>query len=135
MFSSRHTNNQTATSKRACNRLAMIVASLVVAGAASVALAAPAAAAGGCSNGHFCAFDHVNYSGMLLDSTAGRGSNRVEVADDRVSSGSNRTGNSWEGVTVRSGRPDQVVFRFAPYTDVAHVGSAANDKIDHFDVR
>lgn len=135
MFSNRHTSNQAATSKRACSRLAMIVASLAVAGVASVALVAPAAAAGGCPDGSFCAFDNVNYDGMLLKSNAGRGSNRVDVADDRVSSASNLTGNNWEGVTTRTGLPDEVVFRFAPYTDVARIGRGANDKIDHFDVR
>ncbi len=113
----------------------MIVASLAVAGAASVALVAPAAAAGGCPADHFCAFGNVNYDGMLLNSNAGRGSTRVDVADDRVSSASNLTGNSWEGITRRTALPDQVVFRFAPLTDVARIGKGANDKIDHFDVR
>lgn len=135
VFSNCHTNNQAATSKRARNRLAMIMASLAVAGVASLALVPPAAAAGGCQEGNFCAFRHVNYNDMLLSSAAGRGSDRVEVADDQVSSASNMTGNSWEGVTERTRLPDEVVFRFAPHTDVARLNSGANDKIDHFNVR
>ena len=98
-------------------------------------VAGPASAAGGCAAGHFCAFDNSNYGNMLLDSTAGRGTNAVNVADDRTSSGSNRTGNSWVGVTKRTGLPDQTVFTFSANTDVSYVGGNSNDKIDHFDVR
>jgi hypothetical protein len=94
-----------------------------------------AEAAGGCSSGHFCAFDNAGYTGLLLDSTAPRGSNQVSVANDRTSSGSNRTGNSWVGKTRRTGLPDQTLFTFGANTDVSYIGDGANDKIDFFDVR
>ena len=114
----------------------MLLGSATVATIAMTAgMIGPASAAGGCVAGHFCAFDNANYGIMLLDSTAGRGSNAVNVADDRVTSGSNRTANSWVGVTKRTGLPDQTVFTFSAYTDVSNVGSNANDKIDHFNVR
>lgn len=117
-------------------RLASLAASAIAFGALSVALAGPAAAATPCPAANFCAYDDINYGGsVLLNSIAGRGSNRVDVADNRVSSAVNRTGNRWEGVTVRRALPDQVVFRFAPNTAVSWVGSGANDKIDHFNVR
>lgn len=122
--------------RRPTRRIASLTASVMAFGALSVALAGPAAAATPCPGTNFCAYDGVDYGGgVLLNSVAGRGSNRVDVADDRVSSAVNRTGNRWEGVNVRRGWPDQVVFRFAPNTAVSWVGSGANDKIDHFNVR
>jgi peptidoglycan hydrolase-like protein with peptidoglycan-binding domain len=89
-----------------------------------------------CPEGNFCAFADANYGGgRLLQSAAGRGSNRVDVANDQVSSTSNRTGNQWLGVNTRDNRPDEVVFRSAPHSNNSYVGNSANDKIDHFDVR
>ena len=123
------------TQHRTPRRIASLVAAASAFGALSVALAGPAAAATPCPSGNFCAYDDINYGGaILLNSVARAGSNRVDVADDRVSSAINHTGNRWEGVTVRRGLPDQIVFRFGPASNVSWVGGA-NDKIDHFNVR
>ena len=116
-------------------RIASFAAAMAVVSGGAVVLAAPANAAARCPSQAFCAFDNVDYGGVLLSSRAGRGSNRVDVADNRVSSAINLTGNRWEGVTVRTRLSDQVVYRFAPNTAVNWVGGNANDKIDHFNVR
>lgn len=134
-------NDRAATTKRARNRLAAIVASLAVAGAASVALAGAAAAQPGpgtirdrCFPGHFCAYDNANFNVKLLDSTVPCNTHRVDVADDRVSSVRNLTNNAWWGINALRGRPDRVLIKIAPHTELAYVGDPANDKIDHFDV-
>jgi Peptidase inhibitor family I36 len=88
-----------------------------------------------CPVGWFCAYDHAGYHDELLRSAAPRGRNGINVANDRVSSGRNRTANTWVGITQRTVLPDQTVFRFGPFTNVSNVGPAANDKIDHFNVR
>ena len=119
----------------ATRRIAGLFAAMAVVGGGAVVLAAPANAAVSCPTQAFCAFDNINYTGVLLSSRAGRGSNRVDVADNRVSSAINYTGNRWEGVTVRTRLADEVVYRFAPNTAVNWVGGNANDKIDHFNVR
>lgn len=137
MFSNRHPNDQAATLKQGRNRLAALVATLAVAGAGSVALAGPAAAADDkdrCAKAHFCAYEHVGYVGKLLESAARPGTKRVDVADDLVSSAKNQTSNVWKGMDAKRGRPDREVFRFGPHTAIWDVGSKANDKIDHFDV-
>lgn len=117
-------------------RLATLATALAAAGAAAVGLAAPASAsAASCLPGVFCAYADAHWGGVVLQSRAGRGSNRVDVANDMVSSVINNTGSQWLGVNTRSRRSDQVVFRSGPYSDNAYVGNSANDKIDHFDVR
>ncbi|WP_330176607.1 peptidase inhibitor family I36 protein [Streptomyces sp. NBC_01498] len=84
-----------------------------------------------CPRGTFCAYIHANYSGELMRSSAGRGS-RVQVSGG-TSSGSNNTGNQWVGVNEIPG-PDDDVWKWAPYSE-GNVSSAANDKINHFDVK
>lgn len=87
-----------------------------------------------CTNGYFCAWEHDNFEGRLYTkSRAGRGS-QVDVADGKISSGSNATGNQWVGVNAHSGGWDDDVYKWAPYTEAGSIGSAS-DKIDHFDVR
>lgn len=117
------------------NRIIATAAAALAAGTITpLFLAGPAqAAAPHCSSGYFCAFNNINYSGLLLKSSAGRGA-RADVANDLVSSGSNNTNNLWVGVTRRTGLPDQTVFRFGPKTEVGYVGAGANDRIDHFNV-
>jgi hypothetical protein len=120
--------------RRTIHRLGATLAAGLLAIGAPIVFAGPAAAAGGCPAGSFCAFDNINYGVLLIRSSAGYGA-KVDVADDRISSGSNRTGNNWVGRSRRTGLPDQTVFTFSPYSDVSWIGSNANDKIDHFDVR
>jgi hypothetical protein len=115
-------------------KLAALAAFAAAGSVIALAPSAPAQAAGGCHANNFCAFRDDHFRGLLLESSAPRGTNNIGVARDEVSSGSNRTNNTWVGVNVRSHLPDQVVFRFGP-GDTAWVGAAANDKIDHFDVR
>lgn len=116
-------------------RPALLLIAATLGTAVALVPAGQASAAGGCRANNFCAFKDANYIGMLLQSSAPRGTNNVGVARDQVSSGSNLTPNTWVGVNIRTGLPDQNIFRFGPNTDVPYVGDAANDHIDHFDVR
>jgi hypothetical protein len=129
-----HDKNGSTRVRKATSLVASLAGCVAVGLAFAIAPAGPASAAGGCGDRHFCAFDNAGYTGLLLDSTAGRGSRFVDVANDRVSSGSNRSYNQWVGVNERTGLPDQQIFKFGPRTDVSYVGATANDKIDHFDV-
>ena len=117
------------------NRIIATASAALLAGAVSpLFLAGPAqAAAPHCNTGYFCAFNNLNYNGLVLKSSAPRGS-RADVWNDVVSSGSNNTYNTWVGVTQRTRLPDQTVFRFGPKTEVGYVGAGANDRIDHFNV-
>jgi Peptidase inhibitor family I36 len=129
-------NDESSSARRRTARrlLASVGACAAIGLAAALAPAGTASAAGGCLDRHFCAFEHAGYVGKLLDSTAPRGSRFIDVANDRVTSGSNRSYNQWVGVNERTGLPDQQIFKFGPRTDVSNVGPTANDKIDHFDV-
>lgn len=102
---------------------------------AMVGLSSPAYADTDCASGHFCAWEHSNYGGQkLLDSTAAGGTGNVDVANDRVSSVKNLTGNRWCG--VNNGFPgDDTILNVAQNTRLGYVGNTANDKIDHFYVR
>lgn len=106
----------------------VLLIGLLVVGAAAPALASD------CNSGRFCAFDGTNYvHPKLLDSGAAAGTNNVDVADDLVSSGKNRTGNRW--CAVNNGFPgDDTIWNFAPNTNVSTLGSQ-NNKTDHFYVR
>lgn len=109
----------------------LLVATL--AGVASIAFVqAPALADSSCPSGYFCAWDGESYTGTkLLQSSASAGTDHITVANDRVSSVKNRTGNRWCG--VNNGFPgDDTVLNVAPYTDLASLSSGANNKIDHF---
>jgi len=113
--------------------LQVAIAAILIA-SAGVGAALPASAACGSGSGHFCAYKNSNYGTKLLDSGAGAG-NQVDVADDQVSSGKNWTGNHWCGMTNVVFLPPDLVFDFAPSTNVSYVGNPANDRIDWFDVK
>jgi hypothetical protein len=101
----------------------------------SVALvASPASAASTCGSSKFCAWTGTSYGGTkLIESSAGAGSDHVDVANDQVSSVKNNTANYWCG--VNNGFPsDSTVLSVAPRTNLASIGGA-NNKIDHFYVR
>ena len=102
---------------------------------AIVGLSSPAAADSDCTDGHFCAWEHANFGGpKLIDSTAQPGTDNIDIANDRVSSVKNLTGNRWCG--VNNGFPgDDTVLSVAPGTRLENVGDNANDRIDHFYVR
>lgn len=109
----------------------LLVATL--AGVASVGFVqAPALADSSCPTGYFCAWDGENYTGAkLIQSSAPPGTDNIDVADDRVSSVKNNTGNRWCG--VNNGFPgDDTVLSVARYTNLPVLDSKANNKIDHF---
>lgn len=93
-----------------------------------------AAAAPKCAKGHFCAFRDAHFKKKILDSTAGRGSEPVDVEDKVTSSGINRTSNEWVGVNDRQfPLPDDDVFKFAPHS--RHGTISSDNTIDYFSVR
>ena len=89
---------------------------------------------GVCDTGEFCGYALNNYGTILVESRAAKGTNKVEIANDRMSSYKNRTANCWQGITARSGLPDQIVLRANAYTSQSTPDSGWNDKIDHFRV-
>lgn len=110
-----------------------IVAGLMI---ATVANGAHAAIGDGtCNTGEFCAYDGSGYETILLESKAAAGSNAVDVANDRVSSWKNTTTSCWQGITVRTGLPDQTVLNAYKNTSQTNPSDTWNNKIDHFDVR
>jgi hypothetical protein len=117
--------------------LAALVVVPAAAGVALVLLPAGSASAveafAPCGRDRFCAYQHGGWGGaMVLDSAAVRGQ-RVEVANNVVSSVDNNRNNRWHGWDGRGALGDRMVFSFAPQTAVATLGSA-NDKIDYFRV-
>jgi len=121
--------------KNRVQALALLAATVGSIGLVQTVSAGPASAADHCMGGHFCAFANANFNVTILDSTAGEGSNGVDVSNDQTSSGSNSTLNDWVGVTKRTNQRDETVFIFAPNSENSYIGDNANDKIDHFDVR
>jgi len=113
--------------RRACLASAMAMTALVV------VPSSPAAAAIPCG-GSFCAYDLAGLEGPLMRSSAPAGSEKVEVPDDRTSSGENNTVNQWVGVNRRFLLPDSRVHRWFPGDIAFELGAEANNKIDHFDV-
>jgi hypothetical protein len=113
--------------------LVHLTAAAAVAGAVVLATAGPASASGPCAARHFCAYDGNTYSGKLLESAAGAGSDHVTVARDRTNSGINHTANYW--CAVNDGFPgDQTIWSFAPGSHVPTMGAQYN-KTDWFYVR
>lgn len=99
--------------------------------ATTMLVATPAAAHSSCGVDRFCAYREHGYTNKLIESAATRGAN-VDVADNLVSSVSNRRNNAWFGRDGRGALPDITVFTFGPQTDVSYVGDGPNDKIDYF---
>lgn len=112
-------------------RRTLLVAA-VTAGSIGV-VAAPAAAADPCEAGFFCAYDLQGLDSRLMRSGAPVGS-KVDVADDRTSSGDNQTANTWVGRNRKFGLPDGTVYTWFP-GDTAYALGEGENKIDHFDVR
>lgn len=107
---------------------------LVAAFTAGTALvvAPPAAAADYCEPGYFCAYDLEDLERRLMRSNAGIGS-KVDVADDRTSSGDNQTLYIWDGRNRKFGLPDGHAYEWNA-GDTAYTLGEGNNKIDHFDV-
>ncbi|HUR13837.1 MAG TPA: hypothetical protein VM097_05015 [Mycobacteriales bacterium] len=116
--------------------LALTVISIAAAG---IWQASPAAAyvPGNCEVNEFCGFkDNLYKGGFLIESAAPAGSNHVEIADNLLSSGNNRSGtNTWLAINDHSWpQDDETSWRFFPNTAVPAM-TGANDEVDWFDVR
>ena len=115
-----------------------IIATVMLGGLLATGISGSASAASGdnvCDTGEFCAFSASNYSGWLLESSAGVGSNAVDVTNDLTSSYRNRSQNCWKGVTIRTGLPDQTVLNAFANTAQPTASATWNNKIDHLNVR
>jgi hypothetical protein len=113
-------------------RRTLLVAA-ITAGSAGV-LATPASAAPDyCLAGNFCPYDLPNLEVKMIQSHAPVGS-KVDVQDDRTSSGDNQTNNIWVGRNRRFALPDGTVHTWNAGDTVFFLAEGDNT-IDHFDVR